>query len=119
MLTSYHSRHCLLSFPVRHRLVLHSLRSAAQALITKPPRTQTSGEPLPDQIHCPWASKGSWEIYLECVCSPAGDHSKPKVTIYTDGSATGGTTAESTAVVATVGDPTDPVIIHTSTARGA
>ncbi len=35
--------------------------------------------------------------------------------IYTGGSATGETTAGGTA---TVGDPTDPVIIHTSKARG-
>ncbi len=41
------------------------------------------------------------------------------VTIYTDGSATGGTTAGGAAMVATVGYPAEPVIIHTSKARGA
>ncbi len=41
------------------------------------------------------------------------------VTIYTDGSATGGTTASGAAMVATTGDPADPVIIHTSIVRGA
>ncbi len=40
-------------------------------------------------------------------------------TIYTDGSATGGTTAGGAAMVATVGDPTDPVVIHTPKARGS
>ncbi len=44
---------------------------------------------------------------------------KAPVTIYTDGSATGGTTAGGSAMLATVGDPADPVIIHTSKARGA
>ncbi len=44
---------------------------------------------------------------------------KAHVTIYTDGSATGGTTTGSAAMVAIVGDPADPVIIHTSKARGA
>ncbi len=44
---------------------------------------------------------------------------KVYVTIYTDGSATGGTTAGGAAMVATVGGPADPVIIHTSKAREA
>ncbi len=44
---------------------------------------------------------------------------KTHVTIYTDRSATGGTTAGGAAMVATVGDPANPVIIHTSKARGA
>ncbi len=33
--------------------------------------------------------------------------------MYTNGSATGETTAGGAAMVATVGDPADPVIIHT------
>ncbi len=41
------------------------------------------------------------------------------VTINTDGSTIGGTTAGFAAMVATVGDPADPVIIHASKARGA
>ncbi len=41
------------------------------------------------------------------------------VTIYTDGSATGGTTAGGAAMVATVGDPADTVTFYTSKARGA
>ncbi len=44
---------------------------------------------------------------------------KAHVTIYTDGSATRGTTAGGAAMVATTGDPADPVIIHTFKARGA
>ncbi len=59
-------------------------------------RTLTSREPLPDQIDCPWFSKGSWE-----VC-PEGD---------IGGSATGATTAEGA-------DLANPVIIHTSEERG-
>ncbi len=37
----------------------------------------------------------------------------------TDGSATGGTTAGGASILATAGDLADPVIIHTSKARGA
>ncbi len=44
---------------------------------------------------------------------------KAHVTIYTDGSATGGTTTAGPAVVAKVGDPAAPVIFNTSKARGA
>ncbi len=44
---------------------------------------------------------------------------KAHVTINTVGSATGGATARGAALVATVEDPTDPVVIHTSKARGA
>ncbi len=44
---------------------------------------------------------------------------KAHVEIYTDGSATGGTTAGGAAMVATVGDSADPVVIHTSKAVGA
>ncbi len=41
---------------------------------------------------------------------------KAHVTIYTDGTATGGKTVGGAAMVATVGDPADLVIIHTSKA---
>ncbi len=44
---------------------------------------------------------------------------KAHVTVYTDGSAAGGTTARDAAMVATVGGPADPVIIHTSKICGA
>ncbi len=44
---------------------------------------------------------------------------KAHVTIYTDGSATGGTTAGGAAMVATKGDPADAEIFHTSKARAA
>ncbi len=43
---------------------------------------------------------------------------KAHVTIFTDGSATGGTTASGAAMIPSTGDPTDLVIIHTSKARG-
>ncbi len=44
---------------------------------------------------------------------------KVHITIYTDGSATGGTTADGATIEVTAGDPADPVIIHMSKARGA
>ncbi len=100
-------------------------RSATQNLIMELPRTKNSRESLPDQIDCPLASMGAWEVYPEGVVPQHAitanvslqliRETKAHVTIYTDGPATGGTTAGGTAMVATVGDPADPVIIHTST----
>ncbi len=60
---SDHSRRRLLHSPVRHRLVRPSWRSASQSLLKELPRTLASREPLPDQIDCLWASKGSWDVY--------------------------------------------------------
>ncbi len=119
----------LLNAPVLRRLVRPSWRSADQSLIKELPRTLTSRELLPDHIDCPWASKGPWEVYPEGAApQPAITanlslqlirETQTHVTIYTDGSATCGTTAGGAAMVATTGDPTDPVIIHTSKAHGA
>ncbi len=95
-LTSDHPRRRFLNSPVRYRLVRPSWCWVAQSLIKELARTLTSRELLPDQIDCPWASKGSWE-----VC-PEGD---------IGGSATGATTAEGA-------DLANPVIIHTSEERG-
>ncbi len=50
----------------------------------------------------------------------AGLHSKQMCVVHPrNGSAIGGTTAGSAGMVATVGDPADPVITHTSRIRGA
>ncbi len=104
---------------------------AAQSLIKELPRTLTSRELLPGQIECSGIKKDSWEVYPEGVAPPPQQvitanlslqlilKTKPHVTIYTDGSTTGGTTAGSAAMVATVGGPADPVIIRTSKAREA
>ncbi len=72
---------------------------------------------------------GSWEVYPEGVVLQQAftaninlqliRETKVYVTIYTDGPATRGTTAGGSAMVATVRDPADPVIIRTSKARGA
>ncbi len=128
-LTPDHPRRRLLNSPVRHRLVRPSWGSAAESLIKEVPRTLASREPLPDQLDCPWASKGSWEVYPEGAAPQQANtanlslqlirETRAHVTIYTDGSATGGTTAGGADMVTTTGDPADPVIIHTSKARGA
>ncbi len=69
-LTPDHPRRRLLNSPVRHRLVGPSWRSAAESLIKELPRTLKSREPLPDQLDCPWASKGSWK-YTRKVQPPS------------------------------------------------
>ncbi len=66
-LTSGHPRRWLLNSPVRYRLVRPCWRSADQSLIKELPRTLTSRKPHTDQTDCPWASKGSWEVYPEGV----------------------------------------------------
>ncbi len=63
--TPEHPRRQRLNSHVLHRLVRPSWRSAAESLIKELPRTLTSRELLPDQLDCPWASKGSWEVYPE------------------------------------------------------
>ncbi len=79
-----------LYIPVRHHLVRPTWRSAAQSLIKELPRTLTSREPLPDQIDCPCARKGSWEIYPEDATPqqtnvhPLAHHRSPAYTIPTD-----------------------------------
>ncbi len=64
-LTPDHPGRRLLNSPVRHRLVRPCWRSVAESLIKELPKTLTSREPLPDQLDCPWARKGSWEVYPE------------------------------------------------------
>ncbi len=58
-LTQDHPQRRLLNSPVRHRLLQSSWTSATQSLIEELPRTLTSREPLPDQMHCPWYSEAS------------------------------------------------------------
>ncbi len=89
--------------PVHHHHVPTNSRSSAQGLTKELLNTFTSKDPLPDQIECPWASNGHWEAH---------------VTTYTNGSATGRINPGGTAIVATVGDPAEPVIIHTPKIRG-
>ncbi len=84
-----------------------------QSLIKNLPDTQTPREPLPDHTECPWTNKSCWEVYPEGVIPPIRE-TKAHITIFTDGSVTGGTNTGSAAVVATVGNPADPVINHTS-----
>ncbi len=56
--------HCYAcSNPVRHST--SPLCCSAQSLIKELPRALTTREPLPGQLDCPWASKGSWEVYPE------------------------------------------------------
>ncbi len=64
--------------------------------------------------------KRSSQLAIEANISlPLIRETKAHVAIYTDRSATGGTTKEGSAMEATVGDPADPVIICTSKVRGA
>ncbi len=80
-------------------------------------------------MECSWANKGSWAVYPEgaanhqTIAANIGlqliRETKADVTICADGSATDGTTTMGATMVATVGDPADPVIIHTSKLRGA
>ncbi len=108
-LTSDHLRRRLLNPLVRHRPVRPSWRSAFQSLTKEMPNTLTSREPLPDQIVCPWASKGYWEEYPERVVPQqattaninlqSNRETKTHVRIYTDGSVTGGTITGSAAMV--------------------
>ncbi len=64
-LTPDHPRRRLLNSAVRHRLVRPSWSTATESLIKELPIKLTLREPLPDQLDCPWASKGSWEVYPE------------------------------------------------------
>ncbi len=63
--TAKSPRRHLLKSPVRHRLDRPCWRPAAQNLIKELPRTRASREPLPARNDCPWASKGSWNVYPE------------------------------------------------------
>ncbi len=101
--------------------------SAAQSLIKELPRTLTSRKPLPNRIERPWANKGSWEVYPEgvspqqaiaaCISLQLIRETKVHVTLYADGSATGGSTAGGAAMVDATGNRADPVITHASKAR--
>ncbi len=93
------------------------------------PNTLASRELLPDRNECPWVSKSHWEVYTEGVAPQQATATstsllaiwgmKAHITIYIDGSATGGTTAGCGVMVATVGGPADPVIICNPKIRGA
>ncbi len=76
----------------------------------------------------PWTNKGHWEVYPEGVATQQAisakiglqsiRETKARATIYTDGPSTGRATAGGASKVATVEDPSDHVIIHTSKIRG-
>ncbi len=68
-LTPDHLLRRLFNPPVHQRLVRPSWCSVPQSLIMGLPSTLTSREPLPDQMECPWVSKGHCQVYQEGVAN--------------------------------------------------
>ncbi len=108
--TAYDKAISLTSDLPRRRLLKFSI---FDRLVKEQPNTLTSGEHLPDQIECHWVISGHWKVYLKGVAPQQGItqsislqailKTKARVTIYIDGSVTGGTVAGDTVMEFTVG----------------
>jgi ribonuclease HI len=118
----------------RRNLKKHSWRSLVDSQQGSIPPELLDRKPMPFFLSPPWSAPSALEIYphlrgvasrhdpVEVKIAAAIDRIRDvnaDITIYTDGSATGGTREGGSAVIVTSGDPTSPTIIHEILAKGA
>ncbi len=95
------------------------------------PDAISSRDALQALLECPWANKGQWKVFPEGKLAPTDPPLTAakclqtirlltgQLTVYTDGSATAGTSDGGAGVIVTCGDPADRTIRHRSHICGA
>ena len=125
-LPDQHPRHAALNVDVKHRLDRSSLREKVKEVIEGISIEGTERRQTEIAIPQPWSDRHkNWEVFtnetikddIPAVKSAVQDLGA-EVTIYTDGSCTGGTRDGGAAAVATIGHVEDPACIEVCKAKG-